>query len=116
MGAALMGFPQVAVLGADVALHGLAHNQVTLILERSVREAVTFCPKLCLDKGRTPFLQELEEGTVLHNGHLDYLGDAVAEPPAMEAPPHAAVRDGEDWGMVRTVQILVVEAVAACPG
>jgi hypothetical protein len=26
MGAALMGFPQVAVLGADVALHGLAHN------------------------------------------------------------------------------------------
>jgi hypothetical protein len=62
------------------------------------------------------FLQKFEEGTILHDRHLDDFGDAMSEPSSMEAPPHATVCDGKNRRMVGTIQVLVIKTIAACPG
>ena len=99
---ALVGLPKVAVFGTDVALHGLAHDEVTDVLELGIVHAVTLCAKLCLHRPDAVLLKQLEETQVLHHRHLNDLRDAVAEPPRVKGLPEAAVRDGQHRRMVGT--------------
>jgi len=115
MRAALVSLPQIAILGAHVSIHGFAHNEVTLVLESTVGKRIAHCSELGFDKLGPPLLQKCEEGAVFNDGHLDDLGNAMAEPSAMERPPQATVCYGENWRMVGAIKVLVVKAIAAGP-
>merc|ERR1719199_1303712 len=110
---ALVCLPKIAVLRSYVTLHGFADDEVADVLELSIVHAVALCTKLGLHSTSPMLLHELEEGEILHHCHLDDLGNAVSQPSRMKSPPEATVCDGQHRRVVRTIEILVVKAVAA---
>ena len=100
MGSALVGLPQVAVLRANVALHGLSDDQVANVLELRIVHAVALCAEVGLHSSDAMLLKKLEEGQVLHDRHLDDLSHAVAQPARVKGLPEAAVRDRQHRRMV----------------
>lgn len=95
--ATLVAFPQISVLGLNVAIQSSSDDQVAQFLEFLVFRVRG--SKHGFNETISSLLHTFEQNPILHNAHLDDLGQSVSQPTSSERSEKVSVGD-RDHGRV----------------